>query len=260
MRAFLKRNLLLAASIGFSGILLAPSLSSAAEIKVTSASGFRVVMRDLGPQFERAHGHKLVSSYATMGPTLKKVQEGVAADIVILPKPAVDTLVKDGKVVAASVTPVARSLLYLATAKGVPAPDIASPDAFKRALLGAKSITYADPKGGSAAGPQFAKIIDQLGITKDVQSKVVLLRATKDMEKAVAAGKVEVVLHQHANLKMIKGIDIVGPLPESLQSPVVFTAVIPNNAKEMGAAKALIDFLRSPESAKVIKAKGMEPA
>jgi len=260
MKAFLKRSLSFAASISFAGILLTPILSSAAEIKVASAAGFRVVMRDVGPQFERAHGHKLVISYANMGPTLKKVQEGVAADLVILPKPAVDTLVKDGKVVAASVTPVARSLLYLATAKGVPTPDIASPEEFKRTLLAAKSITYADPKGGSAAGTQLAKIIDQLGITKDLQSKVLLLPLSTEMAKAVAAGKVEVLLHQHANLKTISGIDIVGPLPGSLQNPVVFTAVIPTNSKETGAAKALIDFLRTPESAKVIKAKGMEPA
>lgn len=260
MTVSLKLNLFFATSISLVCNLLAPIVSSAAEIKVASAAGLRTVMRELGPQFERAHGHKLIISYANMGPTLKKVQEGVPADVVLLPKPAVDTLVKDGKVVAASAAPVARVLLYLATAKGVPTPDIASPDALKRTLLAAKSITYVDPKTGAASGAQFAKILDQLGISKDVESKVVLLPLTTEMQKAVAAGKVEVLVHQHANLKTIKGIDIVGPLPETLQRPIVFTAVIPNNAKETGVAKALIDFLRTPESAKVIRAKGMEPA
>lgn len=233
--------------------------SNAAEVKVLCGSGFRVVMEDLGPKFERGSGHKLVVSFATLEPAVKRLQSGEDADLVILPREGVDTLVKEGKVAAGNVTPLARVGLNLAVTKGAPKPDISSPDALKRTLLAAKSITYNDPTTGAASGIQFAKLLDRLGIAKEMKAKTVLATSAADMTSIVANGKADFVVHQRGSLLTVRGIDIVGPLPSNLYQPIVFTAIVMNSTKDAGTAKALVKFLRGPESAKVIKSKGMDP-
>jgi molybdate transport system substrate-binding protein len=241
-------------------ILSLAGIANAAEIKVLCAAGFRTVMDDLVPKFERASGHKLVVSFDTAGLALKRLQGGEAADLVILPREGIDTLVKEGKAATDNVTPLARVGLNLAVRKGASKPDISSPDALKRTLLAAKSISYLDPASGGASSSQFAKVLDQLGIAKEMKAKTVLVGNTKEMEPLVANGKAEIVVQIRGNLLTLSGIDIVGPLPGSLYQPFAFTAVVMGSAKEAGTARALVNYLRTPESAKVIKSKGMDPA
>jgi molybdate transport system substrate-binding protein len=197
---------------------------------------------------------------------VKQIQGGETADIVILQREGIDALVKDGKAGGGSVSPIARVAISMAVRKGASKPDITSPDALKRTLLAAKSLTYLDPAAGNASGIQFAKVLDRLGIAKEMKGKTILARSTKEMdgnkemEGLIASGKADLAINQTANLLTLSGIDIIGPVPGNLYQPIVFTAVIMNSAKDTGTAKALINFLRNPESAKVIKAKGMEPA
>ena len=247
---------------GFAALVLftQPGFANAAEIKILSAAGFRFILEDLGPKFERASGHKLAVSYGTLGVAVKQLQGGETADLVILPREGIDTLVKDGKAAAGNATALARVGLNMAVRKGAPKPDIASPEALKRTLLAAKSITYGDPAAGNASGIQFVKVLDRLGITKEMKSKTVLVANTSQMAPLFASGKAEIAVTQLGNLLTVDGIDIVGPLPKDLQQPIVFTGVVMNSARDAGSAKALISFLRSAESAKVIKAKGMDPA
>jgi ABC-type molybdate transport system substrate-binding protein len=121
---------------------------------------------DLGPKFERASGHKLVITFGNMRAVVKRVQGGEIADVVIIPRQGIDSFVKDGKAIAGNVTVIARSGISVAVRKGVPKPDISSPEALKRTLLAARSITYGDPAQGSANGSHFAKVLDRLGIAR----------------------------------------------------------------------------------------------
>lgn len=248
-----------AAGLAATLLLTLAGLGNAAEVKVLSASGMRTVMDDLGPKFERASGHKLVVDFASFEVALKRLQGGEAADLVILPQEGLDTLVKEGKAAAGNVSKLARVGISVAVRKGAPKPDISSPEAFKRTLLAAKSVTYPDPAAGNASGIYFAKVLDRLGIAKEVKAKTVFVTNAKEMEPLVAGGKAELVVHQLANLLTISGIDIVGPLPGNLQQTIAFNAVVMKAAKDAGAAKALVNFLRTPDAVKVIKAKGMEP-
>ena len=236
--------------------------AEAAELKVLSAFGMQSVMEDLGPKFERATGHRLAISFATGGATVKRAQDGETADVVIALRQGIDSLVKNGKAAADNVTVLAHSGIVVAVRKGASKPDISSPDALKRMLLAAKSISYVDPASGGASGIHFAKVLDRLGIANEMKSKTVFPNPKTPAEVGVlvANGEAEIGVHVIQELIPVAGIDLVGPLPGDLQNTIVFSAAIITGAKDATAAKALVDFLRTPDSAKVIKAKGMDPA
>ena len=251
-----------AANIGFIFLLVAGNAAESAELKVLSAIGMQSVLEDLGPKFERATGHKLAITFATLGAVVKRVQDGETADVVVIPQQGIDGFVKDGKAVAGNVTVLARSGIVVAVRKGAPKPDIASPDALKRTLLAAKSISYVDPASGGASGIHFAKVLDRLGIANEMKSKTVFPnpKTPAEVGALVANGEAEIGVHIIVELISVAGIEIVGPLPGDLQDTIVFSAAIMTGAKDIAAAKALVDFLRTPEAAAVVKAKGMEPA
>lgn len=247
--------------MGFAAIVvLAQSVAAeAAEIKVLSANGMREVMEDLGPKFERATGHRLVVAFATLGVIVQRIQSGEAADVITIPRQGVDRLVKDDKANAGTVAVLARAGIGLVVRKGAPKPDISTPEALKRALLAAKSITYLDPAAGGTSGVHFANVLDRLGIAAEMKPKTVLHANARAAGVLVTNGEAEIGINLIQELIPLPGIDLVGPLPGDLQNTLVFAAVVMTGAKDAAAAKALIDFLRAPEAAAVIRAKGMEP-
>src|SRR4029434_4425268 len=142
------RSLVAAVNIGFLFLLVLGIKAQAAELKVLSAFGMQSVLDAPRPKFDRAPGHKLAMAFATGGATVKRVQGGDAADVVITLRQGIDTLVEDGKAVAGNVTELARAGIFVAVRKGAPKPDVSSPDALKRTLLATKSISYVDPARG----------------------------------------------------------------------------------------------------------------
>jgi molybdate transport system substrate-binding protein len=256
----LVRDRVAAAIVGIMFLLLFGIKAEAAELKVLSAFGMQSVLEDLGPKFERATGHKLALAFATGGGTVKRVQGGEAADVVITTQPGINSIVKDGKAIVGNVTVLARAGIFVAVRKGAPKPDVSSPDALKRTLLAAKSISYVDPASGGASGIHFAKVLDRLGIANEMKPKTVFPPKTGLDGVLVANGEAEIAVNQFQVLRQVAGIEIVGPLPGDLQDTIVFSAAIMGGTKNAEASKALVDFLRTPEAAAVIKAKGMEPA
>ena len=253
------RSLVAAANIGFMFLLVVGIAAEAAEIKVLSARGIRPIMEDLGPKFERATGHKLAITFTTLGDAVKRVQDGETADVAVIPRQGIDRFVKDGKAAADNVSVIARSSIGVAVRKGAPKPDISSPEALKRTLLAASSITYPNPAHGAASGIHFAKMLDRLGIANEMKSKTIFLPKAGPVGILVANGEAEIAVHQLQELIPVAGIEIVGPLPGDLQDTLVFAVAIMGGTKDIAASKTLVDFLRTPESARIIKAKGMEP-
>jgi molybdate transport system substrate-binding protein len=231
----------------------------AAEIKVLSTLGMKEVMEDLGPKFERATGHTLAITFDSSGGVVKRIQGGQRVDVAVTTRQGIEGFLKDGTATAGSATLVARSGIGLAVRKGTPKPDISSADALKRTLLAAKSITYSNPADGGASGIHFAKVLDQLGIASEMKPKTVFLPKPGPVGVLVANGEAEIAVHQLPELIHVAGIEIVGPLPGDLQLNIVVWAAVMNAARDAAASKALLDFLRTPEAAQVIKAKGMEP-
>ena len=257
------RSLVAAAIIGLMFLLVGGAAVRAAEVKALITNQMKTVMEDLGPKFERTTGHKLALTFGGLGAVAKRVQGGETADVIILPREGIERFVKDGKAAAGNVTVVARSRgLAVVVRKGAPKPDISSPDALKRALLDAKSITYRTQAGGGASSNNFDKVLDRLGIANEVKQKSVVYPggAGAGVGSFIAKGEAEIGVHFYHEFIPVVGIEIVGPLPSELQETSVLSAAIMAGAKSAEASKALVDFLRTPEAAAVIKAKGMEPA
>lgn len=241
-----------AAHIALVFLLGAGIAAEAAEVRVLASYGARDVIQEIAPRFEAATGHNLAIRLQTPRVIQKTIQDGAAADVVI----AAGVDLAEGQMLPASVTPVARGILGVAVRKDAPKPDISSVDAVKRALLGAKSIAYS----GGPAAVNFVKTFNSWN-TEESQRKIIIGGPPPGrVEDLVASGEAEIGVHVLSILLAFPGIQTIGALPEELQSATVTSAAIMSGAKDTSAAKALIDFLRTPEAVAVIKAKGMAPA
>ena len=244
------------------GILTAEA--SAAELRVLSAGAMRAVLQELAPAFETASGHKLKIEYATAGVVEQKVAADDEIDVAILTKPRIDKLVREAKIVGGTMKTLASAQIGVAVKKGAAKPDITSVAVFKRALLNAKSVAYADPATGATSGAYLAQAIEKMGISAELKPKTRLVPAGTTqgprVGEAVARGEAEIGIQPISELLEVEGIDVVGPLPAELQSPdLVYVAGAPYVSEQPIAAKALIDFLGGPKTAPVYKAKGLQP-
>src|SRR5262249_4485608 len=169
-----------------------------------------------------------------------------AADVVIATRQGIDGLVKNGKARADSVT-LASAGISVAVRKGAQKPDISSPDALKRTLLSAKSISYVNPSTGGASGIHFAKVLDRLDIANEIKPKTVFPnpKTPGGVGDLVASGEAELGVHISVELVSVAGIDVVGPLPGDLQNTVVFAGAVMASTKDVEASKALVNFLRT---------------
>ena len=239
--------------------------AAAAEIKVLCSGAMRAVMEQLAPAFEKSTGHKLTIEYATAGKVAERVAADEAIDVAILTKPRADRLVSAAKLVGGTTTELARVPIGLAVRKGAPHPDISSVEAFKRALLNAKSVAYTDPASGATSGIHLAQILEKLGIAAELKPKIHLVsppagQSSPRVGEVVQRGEAEIGMQPISELMEVDRIDVVGPLPAELQSPdLAYMAGSPTASDQPLPAKALIDFLAAPAAAPVYKARGMEP-
>jgi len=253
------RSLATTACVGLLALLVETASAKAAEIKLLCAIALQQLMEDLGPKFEGANNHKLAITIAPLGQALKRLQDGETYDLLILPQRGIDTLAKDGKVVASTATSIVVTRIGVAVRKGALKPDISTSEAFKRSMLAAKSITHGNPAFGGISGIHMVKVLDRLGIAEQMKAKTVLLDKPGLAGVLVADGKAEIVIQPIQELVVVPGIEVVGPLPDELQDTVTYQAVIMPNAKEREPLNALINYLRTPNATTVIKAMGMQP-
>jgi molybdate transport system substrate-binding protein len=211
--------------------------------------------------FERTSGHKVAIDYATAGVVAGRIRSGEHADAIILPSSTFEPLAKEGKVVADSAKPLARSLMAIAVRKGAPKPDISTVEALKRTLLAARSIGYSDPTRGGGIGRDATRIVQQLGLAEQLKAKTTLTPAG-EFRELLAKGEVELAFVLPVAIADQPGVELVGPVPAELQHPTdfMFKAGLSSQAKDVGAAQSFIEHLKAPEAVQVIKAKGMEPA
>jgi molybdate transport system substrate-binding protein len=248
--------------LGLAAVLVvagAPGGAAAAEIKVLTAGAFKQVVLAMVPEFEKQTGHKVTVENDTVGALTKRIDGGEAFDLAVLTPGAVNDLSGKGKFVAGSRTNLARVGIGVVVKDGTPKPDISSVDAFKKALLSAKSVAYIDPAAGGSSGIYIAGLLDKLGIAAEVKPKAKLIHGGAVAEH-IAKDEAELGIHQISEILPVKGITLVGPLPADIQNYTVYAAGLGANAKASDAAKALIKALSGPAAAEVLKSKGMEPA
>jgi molybdate transport system substrate-binding protein len=232
--------------------------ANAAELKVLASVALTSALNELAPAFERATGNKLANSYGLAAELKKRLLEGETADVAILILPMMDDLQKQNKLIAGSLVNIGGTAVSVVSRADTPKPDISSVDAFKRTLLSAKSIVYADPATGGASGVYFARVLDRIGLAQEMKPKTILVPGAQAPDM-VAKGEAELGIAQASEILPISGVQLVGPLPGELASVTVFTAGIGTGAKAPEAAKAFIQFLVGPIGAPLLKAKGFEP-
>jgi molybdate transport system substrate-binding protein len=236
----------------------------AREVKVLSAVGMRQVILALAPRFERETGHQLAVTFESGAVIARRVHSGEATDIVVVPRAAINDLVRVGAVSATSVVDVARSTVGVAIRQGAPLPDISSPAAVKRTLLAAKSIARPDPSLGGSSGVHIERVLERLGIAEELRSRTILA-SHPDREQEmpgsfVASGRAEIALHQIQELIAVPGLQIVGPLPGDLKGEFLFSGGIRAGSQHGKVGRRLLEMFKEPETRALIKSKGMEPA
>ena len=227
-----------------------------ATIKLFCSNSMRGVMDELLPQFERASGNKVEVSYDPAKLMMERIQRGESADLLIIGGPALQELEKAGKIAAGSRSVISSCGVGVAVKAGAPRPDIGTVDAFKRALLAAKSVAYTEH---GASGIYFSGLIEKLGIAAEIKAKAAR-QAGGLVGEIVAAGKADLAVQQVPELMVVKGVDYVGPLPKEIQQTTVSSAGIFASSKAPKETRVLLDFLTSPDAKRVMKAKGHEPA
>lgn len=229
--------------------------AQAAEIRVLCIPAMRASFEQLLPQFERDSGDKVVVNYQIYPGQKARVESG-DFDIALFARPQIDELNKQGKTVAATTADIARTSIGVAVKAGAPKPDISSEDAFKRTLMAAKSITYTKE---SQTGVYLTKRLETLGVADAIKGKLILQPGGAMTTPAVARGEAELAIVLVSDIVSTPGVDLVGPLPASLQNYVTQTAAVGASAKQPASAAALIKYLSTPAAAAVFKAKGFEP-
>jgi molybdate transport system substrate-binding protein len=246
----------LAAFVG--AMIVAMPDPRAAELRVLSAGAATAAVTEIAERFRVETGTDVKATFDTVGMIEKQLREGVPADVVILSGPVIEALERSGKIAAASRADLGRVGIGVAVRRGAPPPDIATADSFRRSLLAAKSVVYADPAKGASSGIYLTELLDRLGIADAVKAKATLLPGGYVVE-LVAKGGAEIGIHQISEILPVKGVTLVGPLPPELQQFTLYAAGITTETTSSGIAAAFIARLTDADGTATFKHAGFEP-
>jgi molybdate transport system substrate-binding protein len=226
------------------------------EIKVLSSIATREAYLELVPQFERASGHSVSTTWSGTTAIMQRMAAGERYDLVMISSSELEELTRQGKIVAGSRADLAKSGIGIAVRAGAPRPDVSSSAALKQALLAAKTVGYTS----GPSGVYMASLIERMGIAAEVKPKHRTVPSGGTVGTIVASGDAEIGFQQVSELVHIPGIDYIGPLPSDVQCITVFSCGLQTGAPQPDAAKALVAFLTTPAAVAVMQKHGLEPA
>jgi quinoprotein glucose dehydrogenase len=235
----------------------AQSTSQNNALRLLVSNGMKGTMEELQPQCEKAVGRSLAIQFGSTASLKKRIEMGEAFDVTIITTEAIADLIKQGKLTGASRMDVGRSELGIGIRAGAPKADIRTPEALKKTLQEAKSITY--PQDGASRG-FIENMFARMGIAADVKPKIILAPGSGPATESVAAGQAAMVITLFSEIVPIHGVEILGPLPGEYQSDIRFGAATSATSQNAEAARALIAFLSGPQAGPVLKAKGIAAA
>ena len=227
------------------------------EVTLIAPGGIRAAMEHLIPGFEKKTGIKVKPTFGSGLGTKKQVAAGEAFDVPILQPPYAEVLASHN-VIEKSAKPLATVAVGVAVHKGAAKPDISTPEALKKTLLAAKSVSYPDAAGGAAAGVSFVESLKKMGIWDQMQGTLKKAQGGAAAMKMVATGDAEIGLTFLSEMDD-PGVDALGPLPASICPPTSLVGFVSAHAKDPAAAKALLNYLSSHEAAAVYREEKMSP-
>jgi molybdate transport system substrate-binding protein len=232
--------------------------SVAADIHVYTSGAPSAVQKSIAAQFSKTTGHNVVITAETLRKVRNTLSKAEHPDVVVLPAPAMNGLEKAGEFKPGTRTDLARVGIGVVVREGAPLPDISTPDALRKTLLNARSIAHPDPKGGGFTGAQVDRMFEKLGIADQVRPKVVLMYAFTGGVANIAKGGAEIGFFNISEIVPVKGVTLVGPLPEELQHYITFVGAVHSRSTAADAAAAFLHALSDPSARDAWKAGGFE--
>jgi molybdate transport system substrate-binding protein len=239
-------------------VMSLPGVAWADEVTLVAPGGIKAAIEQMIPDFQRATGHTVKATFGSGLGTKQQVARGEPFDVPVV-QPPFPEVVASGHVEVASQRPLATVAVGVAVRTGAPKPDISTPEAVKRMLLNAKSISYPNPAGGAAAGVSFDQTLKALGIADQLKSTIKLAQGGAAAMAMLAKGESEIGLTFVSEIVTEPGVEVVGPLPLSISTPTALVGFVSTHAKSPAAARALLAYLSSPAAAAAYKKFGMEP-
>jgi molybdate transport system substrate-binding protein len=241
----------IASALSFMGLFAFATAGSGAELKIMSPIALKPVLTNVVAKFQKSTGDKIELIWSESGKINADIEAGTPFDIAILTPNFVDSLLKQGKLDGATRTPVARSGIGVAVKKGAPKPDVSTTEAFKRAMIEAKSIGFVDQ---SASSRYLTGLFVRLGIAEQIKDKLKPLHGTA--AQYVAKGDPEIALTQIATIIPFPEVDYAGPLPPDIQLYTIFTAAASSDSEKV---RALLKAITAQDNAPALRAIGLEP-
>jgi molybdate transport system substrate-binding protein len=229
------------------------------QLKVASARSLQEVLRPLGATFGNRADAEVEYFFGPVGTVQQRLDAGETADVIILSDTLIEALAKAGRVIAESRRPVGRVGIMLAVREGAPAPDIATPENFKAALLSARAIACSDPAIGGSAGTHFAALIKQFGIAETLAPKLLKRASGAKTAETVASGEAEIGITLLPEMLPVKGVRAAAPLPPTLQKYTTYVAAVATGCVTPDLARAFIAAAADPGMAGAWQAAGVEP-
>jgi molybdate transport system substrate-binding protein len=246
-----------AAALVFAGILAMAAATplQAAELKVIAGGSMTALLKELAPPFEKATGHTLSIHFDSTPNIISRISSGTAFDVVVVPVDVLKDAAAKARFAPGPTVDIARVGYGVAFRAGAAKPDVSTPDALKKTLLAASSIAFVP---ASAAGAYVTRVFERLGIGEEMKARTKVQAGPPQIAPAVAKGEAELGVFL-TNVLIAPGIELAGSFPAELQQELVFTSAIAAHTGQAGAARALIDYLKSPAATAMIKAGGMTP-
>jgi molybdate transport system substrate-binding protein len=235
-------------------VILNAAAAQAEEIRVLSSVGIKAVIDVLGPQFEQKTMHTVTTVFDLAAVLKTRIEGGEPFDVAILTAPLIDELVSKGKIAAATRTDVARVGLGLMIRAGAAKPDVSTVEAFRKTLVGAKSITYVTT---GASGVAFLATIEKMGIAGAVKAKARPAATPDQLNANILTGASDLAVLPISEILPVKGAELGGVFPPAVQTYVVMAAGVNANAKSSVAREFIAHLMAAPNSA-VVREKGME--
>jgi molybdate transport system substrate-binding protein len=230
-----------------------------ATLKVMCARSMHTVVEPLARAVARDEGHEFDTVYGTVGALEARLDRGERADVVILSTTVMERLAKAGTILPASRVDVARTQIGVAVREGVPAPDISTPEAFRRTLLEARAVAFSDPRVGGSAGVYLAGLFERMGLADLTKRKGLPQPSGAEVARRVAEGAADLGLTLTAEIVPVAGARVIGPLPPPFGNETTYAAGLSAACSGPEAASALIARLTHPDAHPLWRQAGFEP-
>jgi molybdate transport system substrate-binding protein len=240
-------------------LLSLAGMAGAAEIRVLSVGAVQNAVTALADAFTKESGHQVSFTIGSPAVVMQKIKDGETFDAVIVSEPAMDQLDKEGTVNPESRVRLANTGMGVAVRDGAPVPDLTTPEAFKQALLAAKSIVYGDPALPNQSGEKAERILLKAGVLETLKPKLQVVPGQAASQAMIAKGEIELGLYNVSEIPDGKGVKLAGAVPAPLQISTTYEGALLSDGSVPEAATAFIRFLAEPDArAKWIAAK-LEP-